>query len=661
MSSVWNKIDLGLAQIYADYLRVREHGRERVPRVHPVAAGDGRINVMLHFTAALAEVQALGFEALRHEDEDRAMGTIDLANLEQLAADPGVLRIAFGQRPEPQLDVSVPDVRATDVWTLGPRRDSFSGGTGRDVVVGVIDSGIDFFHRFFRHPVTGATRIKRIWDQGLTPRTRDGERSPDASLLSGSGGGTYGVEYTEDQINESLQQTPGRLELRHRDCNGHGTHVASIAAGNGSPEFTHVGVAPEADLIIVKLLDLADHPELNDAPAPESQLFYDAVSYIRGVAAGLDKPVAINVSLVRGVDQPHDGFTDEEDWLTRQFSSASGEVLVAGAGNDAGYDHHVRIEFARAGTVTIPLKLYDDRTLTTSRNTCAVREATEPLHLELWYPHGGAMLTANLVTPDAFRIRGPDLGANRIEAFGGLELREDLFGPLPWRVGMFHLQVEGPLHSGARYVRKLWTAQFPVDGDDGFLRGDYQLEVESTGRMTAHLWCRQLLPPGFGYGFHVDTPVSDSRLHVEDRHLIKSYGGADNVICVAGYNAEVPGGPAYVHSSRGPLVDYGGAPPQPVKPDLAAPGVHIDAAKSRDISRILKASSATVRFNGTSMATPHVTGAVALMLEATPTLSPAEVLDILRTTARPAGDSEVFGAGLLNVERAVAMARLRRL
>jgi subtilisin family serine protease len=150
-----------------------------------------------------------------------------------------VVSIHYGREQEVQLDRSVPQIRANLVWTLGgPPNFTFTGNPGTDVIIGIIDTGADFRHPFLwldsvPQPVT---RILRIWDMGLTPT--GAETLPDVALLEGGAGGTYGVEYSESQINDVLQGTAGALPIRHRDCKSHGTHVASIAGGDGRFAFS---------------------------------------------------------------------------------------------------------------------------------------------------------------------------------------------------------------------------------------------------------------------------------------------------------------------------------------------------------------------------------------------------------------------------------------
>lgn len=133
-------------------------------------------------------------------------------------------------------DISVPETKAVTA------RQSFNL-TGKGAIVAILDTGIDWRHPDFRKP-DGKTRIKFLWDQF-------DKTGPEPKEVRGGGG----TEYTEDQINAALA---GAGTVNSFDRNGHGTHVAGSAAGNGRatgggfPTGTFTGMAPEADLIIVK-------------------------------------------------------------------------------------------------------------------------------------------------------------------------------------------------------------------------------------------------------------------------------------------------------------------------------------------------------------------------------------------------------------------------
>lgn len=152
---------------------------------------------------------------------------------------------------------------------------------GNGVLVGIVDSGIDYENSDFRNP-DGTTRIVALWDQTVQTGTPPK-------------GFNVGTEFTAEQINAALQ-VMDRVEryqlVPSRDTSGHGTAVAGIAAGNGrgSESERYRGVAPEAGLLIVKM-------GLPGAYGfPRTTQLMRGVDYIIRKAEELKKPVAINIS-----------------------------------------------------------------------------------------------------------------------------------------------------------------------------------------------------------------------------------------------------------------------------------------------------------------------------------------------------------------------------
>jgi subtilisin family serine protease len=186
-----------------------------------------------------------------------------------------VNRVDLSRVLKPYLDVSRTLTRADQV-NAGPGPTfPVTGFTGRSVVIGIIDTGVDLAHGDFKKP-NGQTRVSFAWDQISSSGT------PPAGF-------GYGSEWTEAQINN------GQAQLF--DNNGHGTHVAGIAlgdgsaTGNGRPAQQYVGIAPEADLIVVKTT-FTQSDVLN------------AIDYVFGRAGSRD--AVINLSLGTQ-DGPHDG------------------------------------------------------------------------------------------------------------------------------------------------------------------------------------------------------------------------------------------------------------------------------------------------------------------------------------------------------------------
>ena len=114
---------------------------------------------------------------------------------------------------------------------------------GQGILIGVVDSGIDYAHPAFRNE-DGTTRIAALWDQTIPGSPPEGYAS--------------GTEFTREEINTALTEPEERERYRvvpSRDMSGHGTAVAGIAAGNGagSAGQRYRGAAPEAELIVVKM------------------------------------------------------------------------------------------------------------------------------------------------------------------------------------------------------------------------------------------------------------------------------------------------------------------------------------------------------------------------------------------------------------------------
>lgn len=140
--------------------------------------------------------------------------------------------------------------------------------TGRGVFVAVIDTGIDIFHPDFIDD-DGNTKIYELWDQTISG-------TPPSPFVNGN-------VYTREEINRALHRENGRFTFESRDNSGHGTHVASICAGRN-------GVAPEAELLIVKLGDTRERG------FPRTTQLMTALQYVVDTAVREKKPLAVNIS-----------------------------------------------------------------------------------------------------------------------------------------------------------------------------------------------------------------------------------------------------------------------------------------------------------------------------------------------------------------------------
>jgi minor extracellular serine protease Vpr len=186
--------------------------------------------------------------------------------------------------------------------------------TGKGVVVGVIDTGIDFLHPDFRrHDDSTKIRIVNIWDQTL-----NGGIQP--------AGFNYGSEWTQAQVNAELTN-PGTIT--ERDSSGHGTHVTGTAAGLR-------GMAFEAEILSVKT-PLVSNGDYKFATSAKT---LDAVNYMYQRSGAMGKPCVVNMSLGFNFGAPHDGSSLFEQGIDYLVSSRDGFIVCASAGNEGNSNGH---------------------------------------------------------------------------------------------------------------------------------------------------------------------------------------------------------------------------------------------------------------------------------------------------------------------------------
>ncbi|HVA97303.1 MAG TPA: S8/S53 family peptidase, partial [Bacteroidia bacterium] len=183
---------------------------------------------------------------------------------------------------------------------------------GKGIVVGFIDSGVDFTHPDLQDS-SGRTRIKYLWDQNLPNNAQ-------TPLPYG-----YGEAWDSTEINSGMANvSKDTLEY------GHGTTVVGIGTGNGRANGLNKGVAPKADIIVVALNFNSD----------SSNLITDAVNYIYSKAAILGEPCVINAS-VGDYYGSHDGKNLEAQMIDNMITAQNGRVLVAAAGNAGNIRYHI--------------------------------------------------------------------------------------------------------------------------------------------------------------------------------------------------------------------------------------------------------------------------------------------------------------------------------
>ena len=437
-------------------------------------------------------------------------------------------------------------------FVLKPHAGSERLPGGQGVVVGILDWGLDFAHPNFRNR-DGTTRIRAIWDQ-----------SADApNTLQPYG---YGKLYTRERINMALKQKyPYRYLGYHpaagdpRGSGAHGTVVADIAAGNGSIGMQ--GVAPDAEIIFVHLSSREIGPLSN---LGDSVRILEAIDFISNQAG--EDPCVINMSVGRHGGH-HMGTSLVEQGMDAFLAGRPNRVICQSTGNY----HHAR---AHASGVIRPGKPETFR----FQIDPADRTANE---LEVWYSGSDEIIfeLSNESNKKKFRC---DLDQkSNISMNGSI-------------VGRIYHRSNEP-NTGLNNINAFLYKNAPAGSWQGqlfgkkILDGRYHAYVERDG---ACRYCQSRF----------------SKKDADNAFTTGTICNGYNTIAVGAYDGHARQVKLAPFSSKGPTADGR------VKPDLIAPGVRVLAARSTP-GHIQRATRLLTRMSGTSMAAPHVTGTVALMLQ----------------------------------------------
>lgn len=498
----------------------------------------------------------------------------------------------------------------TNTWAVhkgwGPYGKQFKG---KGVIVGIVDSGIDFDHaEFMEKGEEDKTRILYIWNQW----DKDGAQ-PDSF--------SYGSEYSKSDIEKELKgETTGAIprsdfDPTYRGALGHGTHVSGTAAGLE-------GIAPEANIIAVSV-------------TWESAAILDAIKYIFDKSIELDMPCVINLSIGTQFDI-HDGTGDRAEAYNALLSrKPKGSAVVAAAGNSGNdlihwgafdlkkeeqfaYFYGNPIELACA----IPDSLIDsiefavtafkvdydpskdsfrEQRVMASTPWFSVRECLQDSYRFEFKNSGKSEASLTAFTDAKYKGSDQHFFQLYIDDISEIDLREN--PPVVENMELFAVRVrgKGEFHSWLQYVSTYFTGRF----------------VSTPQKPEEH-----------------GLSSSENYRPTNDSYSITAPGVYKGTICVGAfvnkwgfYDTEgrlrpprwgrKPNGSLTAFSGRGPSVDGR------ILPEICAPGQNVHAAIPDYYNGFsdFVGDGTFANKTGTSMASPVVSGAVALMLEQDSSLS----------------------------------------
>jgi subtilisin family serine protease len=562
--------------------------------------GRPRVGLLLELPSpgavdALAALRALGAEI------GSVIGAIATARvpIDALAAleELPFARIHAARTLRPQHDssmnaIGVPAVRQhhAGVWT---------GTTGAGVIIGLVDTGIDLLHPDF-HDTSGATRVLGVWDQTLGG-------VPPQHFSYGNYCGQAAIQQVVDtRIGAACPITDGL---------GHGTHVAGTAAGDGSAGDApprYAGVAPNADLLVVKA---------GNASISEDRVA-DALLWLRDQGRALGRPVVVNLSFGHQYG-PHDGSSLLEQVVDEL--AAPGFLIVIAGGNSGANENtgsaappryiHARLQPQplRTDTLTFRIASYAG-----SINGC-----NNFAWISLWYEHSDS-LELTVMRPNETQVtaRQAEIVTDADEA--GRVVISNAFGIQRPHVSEAFIELDGCGASGSP-MPGMWSILVrPATASTSGAPADLYIHTVSLGA-AGSAWGER----GFDNSYVIGSPGTARRAITVGAFATRQcWPTREGENC---FTQQEQTGDLARFSSGGPTRDGR------LKPEITAPGLAVVSALSRNANapqERVAPGAAHWALEGTSMAAPHVAGAIALLLEHRPSLSPEDVFEILRESAR---------------------------
>lgn len=557
-----------------------------------------------------------------------ATADVDLEYLETLADNAQIERVSLGALQEPVMD----SVKFhTRTWAVhkkwGPISQAYQG---EGVIVGIVDTGIDYYHQEFRDEENpDETRILYLWNQW-----DDSGTEPDSF--------SYGAEYNKQQIDDEIN---GRADIiprsdydpTGRGGDGHGTHVAGIAAGRK-------GMAPKSDMVIV-------------STDWQTASIIDGVKYIIDKAIALNRPVVVNLSLGSQYDLHNGTGLEAEAYQQLANLKPQGSAIVVAAGNDGrsyrvwgGFDVQQQYTFYYGDPIRLVFAI-PDSAMTTLRFSVTAYQAEfddEQRYFTVSKELGKFMsvVPANLENDSSYSEVLYDDGGLAGSLSAILD-NDPVESPEQMMVLTINDHANINVNRNPAVYEKMEVYKVEVAGAGKFYSWLQGVPTVITGSIA------RSVPNAEEMGLPQDSqwvaPINDySVLSPSLYPATIAVGASINRYWYRDINGEkqprpwnrYPAGSLGNFSSRGPSIDGR------IVPDLVAPGANVFSA----IPSYYRGWSPKVfdgtfaSSSGTSMASPAVAGAVALFLEQNPTANTDSVRVHLRSTTYTDSFTATFGA-----------------
>ncbi len=254
--------------------------------------------------------------------------------------------------PPPPARKDKENVRALE----GVLRGGAGALTGKGVLVAIIDTGIDFHHPdFIDYDADGkpTSRLLAFWD---TASDAYADQIGSPGPVRYPNGASVGTVFSRADLTTELRS--GKPRIHVWDIDGHGTACASIAAGNGNAleKKRYAGVAPQADLIAVRIQDRG--------PGLENFYLLNAIcAWVNDLAAKEGKPAVLSCSFGGHVGG-HDGYRIDERQLNARFpNTLRGRAICIAGGNEGADRIHAAVSFGPDDKGTLKWDSYRGGTL----------------------------------------------------------------------------------------------------------------------------------------------------------------------------------------------------------------------------------------------------------------------------------------------------------